>query len=249
MQKLIINADDCGRNTTVDFVIRNCLEEGLLSSTTVMANMEDVEGAIKLYRDFSSKVSFGAHLNLTEGIPITKNEIFLETGFCKENNGQMVFNGAAFRWKFIPHNLRIAIYEELSAQLSRLLDVGIIPSHIDSHQHIHFSPFIMPIFCELAENMRIQKMRRPKNLLRNSIHDVAIRGVNCLLLTHMRHLNKTDYFSSVDTYINLQKKHEGIYELMCHPGHTSPYYQDEMIHLKNYIDGPLKEEMITYNDL
>ena len=42
--KLIINADDCGKNKEVNAAISHFIETGKITSTTVMANMDDLEG-------------------------------------------------------------------------------------------------------------------------------------------------------------------------------------------------------------
>lgn len=119
MIKLIINADDCGNTVEMNNAIRDCIEDGIISSTSCMAASKGGEFMFitDLYRKYSDKISFGAHLNLTSGEPLTINNIplFLNTGFCKMNEGKVVFNGMTDRWKYIPKNLRIAIYDELDA--------------------------------------------------------------------------------------------------------------------------------------
>ena len=147
--RIIINADDCGRNAVVDQSIRHFIEEGVLTSTTVMANMDDFEGAVKLYEEYYNKISFGAHLNLTQGSPLTDPSIFLKYGFCKDMNGEIVFNGMPFRWKYMNVELRHSIYDELNAQIDKIRKAGIQISHIDSHQHIHFAPCLTPVFAEV----------------------------------------------------------------------------------------------------
>ncbi len=247
--KLIINADDCGRNPVVDQEINRYIETGVLTSTTVMANMEDFEGAIDLYEKYKLSVSFGAHLNLTQGSPLTNPAVFLEYGFCKEKDGQIVFNGMPFRWKYINAELRQAVYKELIAQIEKIKAAGIHLSHIDSHQHIHFAPGLTCVFAEVAKEMGIARVRRPKNFLRWNIHDIAMRGLNSYYMCQLRGLKTPGFFSSADAYISWPKKQDGIYELMCHPGHENKQYQDEMIHIQDYLSQDHKEVLITYNDL
>lgn len=249
MRRLIINADDCGRTLGVDSAIRKAIEDGLISSTSVMANMEDLEGAASLYSDFSNRISFGAHLNLTQGKPLTDPCIFLKYGFCKEEGGNVVFKGMAFRWQLINRDLRVAIYVELKKQLQKIENVGIMVSHIDSHQHIHFAPCLTPVFAQLAKDVGILKIRRPKNLLRHNIHDYALRGLNAYYMYTLRGLKTTDYFSSAETYINLNTKQDADYELMCHPGHHDENYQEEMTLVKEYLQNNPNENMVTYDEL
>ena len=50
--KLIINADDCGKNKEVNAAIGHFIEAGKITSTTVMANMDDLEGASRLFDEY-----------------------------------------------------------------------------------------------------------------------------------------------------------------------------------------------------
>lgn len=57
--KLIINADDCGKNKEVNAAISHFIETGKITSTTVMANMDDLEGASRLFDEYQDSISFG----------------------------------------------------------------------------------------------------------------------------------------------------------------------------------------------
>ncbi len=247
--RLIINADDCGRNTIVNQKIKYYLEVGVLTSTTVMANMDDFEGAINLYQDYSNYISFGAHLNLTQGSPLTDPSVFLKYGFCKEIDEKIVFNGMPFRWKYINSELRSVIYKELSAQIGKIRNAGICISHVDSHQHIHFAPCLTSVFASVAKDNRILRIRRPKNLLHDNVHDIAMRGLNSYYMYQLRKMVTADFFSSADAFINWTKKKDSVYELMCHPGHENKKYQEEMKHLQAYLEHAHNEKLLTYNEL
>ena len=58
MKKIIINADDLGMSGTVNREIESCIQKGLITSTTIMANMPDFDGARKLYDTYNEAVSF-----------------------------------------------------------------------------------------------------------------------------------------------------------------------------------------------
>ena len=247
--KMIINADDCGRNSMVNQEINRYIEVGVITSTTVMANMDDLDGAVRLYQKYSERVSFGAHLNLTQGAPLTDPSIFLKYGFCKDNNGKVEFNGMPFRWKYINAELRNAAYRELMKQIEKISGAGIHISHIDSHQHIHFAPCLTSVFAQVAKDATISRIRRPKNFLHWNMHDIAMRGLNAYYMFYLRGFKTTDYFSSADAYLSWPKKHDAIYELMCHPGHDNIKYQEEMKHIKAFLSKDSKEKLMTYNDL
>lgn len=91
MNRLVINADDCGRSVYDNLKIEEAINKGIITSTTVMANMEDLDGAVSLYEKYNDRISFGIHLNLSEGAPLVWSDIYRQTGFCVEDNGRMVF--------------------------------------------------------------------------------------------------------------------------------------------------------------
>ena len=213
-----------------------------------MANMDDFEGAVKLYEEYYNKISFGAHLNLTQGSPLTDPSIFLKYGFCKDMNGEIVFNGMPFRWKYMNVELRHSIYDELNAQIDKIRKAGIQISHIDSHQHIHFAPCLTPVFAEVAKANEVLKIRRPKNFLHFNTHDIAMRGLNAYYMYQLRNVRTTDFFSSAVAFINWPQKKDGCYELMCHPGHENPKYQEEMVVLQDYLKNDHSQVLISYNE-
>ena len=105
MNAVIINADDCGINKEVDAEIERFIQLGKITSTTVMANMDDLEGAKNLYDLYKDNISFGVHVNLTNGEPLTKSQALLDYGYYKEEDGKVLLNGYPFINKQIPKYL------------------------------------------------------------------------------------------------------------------------------------------------
>src|SRR4051812_23191276 len=69
---MIINADDFGYSSSVNAAILKAFEEGLVSSTTVMANMPAFEEACAAAHERKLLGHVGAHLVLTEGETLTE---------------------------------------------------------------------------------------------------------------------------------------------------------------------------------
>lgn len=162
--RLIINADDCGRTKEVDIAIQKCIESHCLSSTTIMANMDDFDGAVKLYNSYKEVTSFGCHLNLTEGTPLTKTPRLLDMGYVKQDGNKYTFNGRSFWGKPLDKEAQDEIYIELDSQVQKILDSGVNPSHFDSHHHIHTELSITPIVSKLAKKYHIKKIRGIENI-------------------------------------------------------------------------------------
>src|ERR1700753_2195819 len=73
LSTLIINADDFGLSSIVNRAILVSMEKGLVTSTSIMANMPGFDHAIGLVRVHSKLAGrVGVHLNLTEGQPLSK---------------------------------------------------------------------------------------------------------------------------------------------------------------------------------
>lgn len=69
MKKFIITADDYGMCSIVDKAIDDCASVGLLTSTNVLVNQDDLEAA-KTFRSRFPNVSVGMHWNVTDGKPV-----------------------------------------------------------------------------------------------------------------------------------------------------------------------------------
>ena len=85
MIRIIINADDLGKDSQVNDKISEALQNGYITSSTIMANTELWDEVHKIV-DANPKASFGVHLNLTEGKALTKQPVFVERGVVDDNN-------------------------------------------------------------------------------------------------------------------------------------------------------------------
>ena len=79
MGKVIFNSDDFGYSHGVNYGIADAYQRGILTSTTLMANMPGFDHAVKLKRDLPN-LGVGVHLTLTCGKPLLKNVTSLMDG-------------------------------------------------------------------------------------------------------------------------------------------------------------------------
>ena len=225
--RLIINADDCGRTVEVNKSIEKNILDGKITSTTIMANMDEFATAVKMYDTYKDCISFGCHLNLTEGKPLLYSQILLDIGLYKSENGRTEFDIDRHRNEFIRTEARNAVYLELCAQIERLLDSGVEISHIDSHHHIHTSPMLLMILPQILEKYNIRKIRRVRNFIPGVFARIP-RNIWPYLWQRSlcKPLKFTDYFADMFDFvyregngINVRDK---VVELMCHPSGTNP---------------------------
>ena len=126
--KLIVNADDFGMSRGVNLGIIEAHKNGIVTSTTLMVTMPEVEQALLLARDCPN-LGIGLHLNCTLGKPLTDcKSLIKDSGeFYKprENPNQALFDEEE-------------IYREFSAQYDLFVrQVGRKPTHLDSHLYAH----------------------------------------------------------------------------------------------------------------
>ena len=156
---LIVNADDFGLTENCSLAIAEAFAENLISSTTACANGEYIESAVMLAQEKGFADKIGLHLNITECKPLTDGIKKLPF-FC--TNGE--FHGKIERYKK-PTKEEIACFkEEITAQIEKILRLGIKPTHIDSHHHIHTAPYFIATVKTVAKEFGIIKMRLHRNV-------------------------------------------------------------------------------------
>jgi predicted glycoside hydrolase/deacetylase ChbG (UPF0249 family) len=154
-KKLICNADDFGFGAAISDAIVAAHKHGIVSSTTLMANMPAAIYAIELARQCRS-LGVGIHFNLTEGSPLVGsaavpnlvNEMGMFLPVQKQN-----------RNLWLGQHIREQVYRELSTQCSLLCDHGLRPTHCDSHHGIQKRPIVREVIIQLCHKYGINGAR------------------------------------------------------------------------------------------
>jgi hopanoid biosynthesis associated protein HpnK len=166
-KRIIINADDFGLCKGVNQAVAKAHEAGILTSATLMANMPAAEEAVKIAK-LKPSLGVGVHLNLSDGRPVSKET---NVNCLLDGDGRFAYSPLALSAMCIAlHAVRRAIEAELTAQIRWVFDRGLVPTHLDSHKHIHSFPAIFPIVCRLASRFKIPAIRwpfEPKAVCRN----------------------------------------------------------------------------------
>ncbi|NNM87566.1 MAG: ChbG/HpnK family deacetylase [Phycisphaerae bacterium] len=151
---LIINADDFGFSPGITDGIVTAHRHGILTSTTLMTNMPDAPRAIALAKE-NPALGVGIHLGLTQGRPITRNLRSLVDGrgdFCRGLPALLAKISTSSR-------ARRETQLEWAAQIEFALAHNLIPTHLDSHKHIHHWPPLAKITLELSRSYNIGFIR------------------------------------------------------------------------------------------
>ncbi len=156
----IINADDLGFCVGVTEGIVRAHREGILTSTTIMANMPGADEAASIARDVPT-LGVGVHLNVSQGSPLSSSGRTLAGP-----DGIMHSTATDVIWKCSRDRaVRAAIKAEFDAQIRWVLDHGLVPTHLDTHRHAHaFGPIFADV-CELAGHYNIRFVRHLRERL------------------------------------------------------------------------------------
>lgn len=146
-----MNADDFGFSLGVSEGIVRAHREGIVTSTTIAANMPAAEQAVAMLRG-AGELGVGVHLNCSQGPPLSREGEALAGA-----DGQMRFSAAGFLAACIVRPWMVkAAAAEWEAQIRWVLDHGVKPTHLDSHRHAHGWP---PLFGRVAEMARRYHVR------------------------------------------------------------------------------------------
>jgi len=157
-KRIIINADDFGLCKGVNEAVAKAHDVGVLTSATLMVNMPAAEDAVEIAK-LKPSLGVGVHLNLSEGRPVSKEN---RVNCLLDGDGRFAYSPLKLSAMCIAlHTIRHAVETELAAQIQWVIDRGLMPTHLDSHKHIHSSPTIFPIVCRLASRFRISAIRWP----------------------------------------------------------------------------------------
>ena len=153
VQRLIIHADDFGESEQITLGICAGIEAGVITSTSIMANMPATDFALDRARSLGERVSFGVHLNLCEGRPLTRARTLVDSdgNFCSKRRLFL---------RSISGQLQQADVEtEVGAQLERITSGGVRVSHLDGHKHLHQLPVVCAAVAAVARRHGVERVR------------------------------------------------------------------------------------------
>ena len=157
---VVINADDFGFSTGVTEGILRAHLEGVVTSTTIMANMPAAEEAVARL-DEAPELGVGVHLNVSQGRPLSRTGEALAEGDGVMRRSAVGVVLACIRRP----GLIDAVEAEFDAQIRWTLDHGIRPTHLDSHRHTHGWPAVFARVVKLARRYDIRFIRRLREVL------------------------------------------------------------------------------------
>lgn len=150
---VIVHADDFGETGDITEGICLGIEAGVVTSTSVMVNMPGTADALRRLPQLAQQASFGIHLNLCEGRPLTRGGTLMDT------NGQFL-RKRALAARALAGKLSLSQLEaEVAAQIGVLRDAGVRVSHLDGHKHLHQLPIVCTAVAHVLPRFGIERVR------------------------------------------------------------------------------------------
>jgi len=268
-KQLIVNADDFGRSPGINAGIELAYQNGILSSTTIVANSPAFESGLEILRR-NPGLGVGVHLTINE-YPSLLDHPFLHS-LRQKSHLQLLLSLARAGEEEL-HSLE----QELSLQLEKVTGHGIKPTHLDGHGHCHLQPTLVPIVCRVAEKFGIRKARMPKESFfypgppARMAQKWVLNAMCAMGARQMRPgLKSPQYFFGFTDGGNLRAESlgkilsrvpEGVSELMCHVGtdkddppfHIGYNWSNELQTITRYNKKHLKAdfgiEVISYGEM
>ncbi len=246
MKSLIVNADDLGWTEGVNQGIVEAFRHGIVTSTSLLANGTAFAGGLQAVRS-APGLGVGVHLNLSDGAPVADRESVMS---LLNDEGNFAGGPESLLLKRARRGLMLEeVDEEWDAQIQKVRDAGIQPTHVDGHKHVHMLPGLFEIALRLAKRHDIGAIRvsLEESTLRAALSSgpkqhagvVMKQGVQARGLKLLAHdareqagragIATADYFCGIAQTGELTREGvarflrslpDGTTELMCHPGYA-----------------------------
>jgi chitin disaccharide deacetylase len=226
LKRLVINADDFGFTPEVNAGIIHSHRQGVLTATTLMANGDAFDDAVRLARE-TPTLDIGCHLVLIQGDSLLTGRRLPETA----------------RELVVALSRRhIDVHEELRAQVKKILLTGLRPTHLDSHKHTHALPNVFRAVVRIGHEFGIPYVRLPFDAM-FPFARVPLRlarrqycrwteGFNVLMTDHFTGFRLTGSLTEKTLAAAICSLREGLTEFMCHPGFVGPALLEARTRLK-----------------
>jgi predicted glycoside hydrolase/deacetylase ChbG (UPF0249 family) len=259
VKNLIVNADDLGWTDGVNRGILEAFHHGIVTSTSLLANGAAFTGGVEAARS-APGLGVGVHLNLSDGPPTADRELVTT---LLNNDGDFAGGPESLLLRRARGGLLLSEVEsEWDAQIQKVRDAGIAPTHLDGHKHVHMLPGFFEIALRLAKRHEVGAIRLAleASSLRAALSSgsnqnagvvlkqgVQARGLKLLARDAREQaeragISTADYFCGIAQTGELTRDGveqfvkslpDGTTELMCHPGYMDSALQQTATRLQN----------------
>lgn len=243
---MIVNADDLGWTEGVNRGIAEAHRKGIVTSASLLANGAALLSGVELARA-APALGVGVHLNLSDGQPVAPRDLVTS---LLNDQGELEGRPESLLLRLARRSVLLReIEQEWDAQIHKARELGIAPTHLDGHRHVHMLPGLFEIALRLAKKHGIAAIRisHEESSLRAALsagakqkgsvvirQGVQARGLKLLApdaheKAERAGIAAADYFCGIAQTGEMTRGGllrlleilpEGTTELMCHPGYV-----------------------------
>jgi len=218
---------------------------GIVTSASLLANGAAFASGVELART-TPGLGVGVHLNLSEGKPVAPREMVKS---LVNERGELEGRPESLLLRLARRSVSLEEVErEWNAQIQKVRDAGIEPTHLDGHRHVQMLPGLFELALRLAKKHGIAAIRisHEESSLRLALstgakhkgavvikQGVQARGLKLLApdaheKAERAGIAAADYFCGIAQTGEMTREGvlrlletlpEGTTELMCHPGY------------------------------
>ena len=238
--RVIFHADDFGLTRAINAGILEAHACGLLRSASLIgcssATDDAAIGAAK-----HPDLDVGLHVALVAERPVLPPECIpslVTDGVFWKSFGSVCLRYALGRWRVGEAQA------EITAQWDRLTELGIRPSHVDGHQHLHLLPRLFPWVVAQARQRGIRVVRarleEPVGVGGSLVRRMQLLAIQCVSAVASRHVPPPDRTAMIpfvtvgfgwaggalttarllEILDRLRERDDPIVEVMLHPGRS-----------------------------
>ncbi|MGC2413746.1 MAG: hopanoid biosynthesis-associated protein HpnK, partial [Stellaceae bacterium] len=148
-RRLIVTADDFGRDVAINEAVEAAQRDGILTSASLMVGAPKAADAVARARRMPG-LKVGLHLVLIDGRPVLPPAEIpgLVTAGGRFDDNQI---RAGLRYFFMPRVRRL-LAAEIRAQFEAFRATGLVLDHVNAHQHLHLHPTIARLVVEIGRD-------------------------------------------------------------------------------------------------
>jgi hopanoid biosynthesis associated protein HpnK len=158
MRRLIVTADDFGRDIAINEAVEVASRDGILCGASLMVGAPAAADAVARARRLPG-LRVGLHLVLSDGRPVLPPG---EVRGLVSADGRFDDNQirAGLRYFFRP-GVRRLLAAEIRAQLEAFRATGLALDHVNAHQHMHLHPTVARLIVEIGRSYGLSAVRLP----------------------------------------------------------------------------------------
>ncbi len=158
MRRLIVTADDFGRDVAINEAVEAASRDGILTCASLMVAAPAAADAVARAQLLPG-LRVGLHVVLTDGHPILPpGEVRGLVGADGRFDDNQIRAGLRY---FLMPGVRRPLAAEIRGQFEAFRATGLALDHVNAHQHMHLHPTVARLIVEIGRSYGMRAVRLP----------------------------------------------------------------------------------------